>query len=172
MTGWQVLGSWAKREVTQASWCSSRGPADDFLPYWDPHWPPLMKMRSQLHSSGSVRVRREVLSSTFSHFREYQTPGNLVPTLCVSRHLGISCAAVIRLPYIIGVTIFFLCSFLVVIVLLYLSIFPLNFHLFHMHSIAVHTWPHAQSCRSYTASSAVLLFTHSLMHSLIHSHTP
>ena len=37
------------------------------------------------------------------------------------------------------VTNFFLCSFLVIIVLLHLSIFPSNFHLFHMHSIAVHT---------------------------------
>ena len=37
------------------------------------------------------------------------------------------------------VTIFFLCSFLVIIVPLHLSIIPLNFHLFHMHSIAVHT---------------------------------
>ena len=42
-----------------------------------------------------------------------------------------------------GVTVFFLCSFLVIIVPLHLSIFHLNFHLFHMHSIAVHTWPHA-----------------------------
>ena len=72
----------------------------------------------------------------------------------------------------LDVTIFFLCSFLVIIVPLHFSIFSLNFHLFHMHSLAVHRWPHAQSCCSNTASSAVLLFTHSLMHSLIHSHIP
>ena len=54
------------------------------------------------------------------------------------------------------VTIFFLCSFLVIIVPLHLSIFPLNFHLFHMHSIAVHTQPHTQSCCLHIASCTVL----------------
>ena len=61
-----------------------------------------MKTRSWLCSSGSICVRREVPSSTFSHIRGYQTLDNLVPTLRVPRHLGISRAAVIRLPYIIG----------------------------------------------------------------------
>ena len=71
-----------------------------------------------------------------------------------------------------SVTIFFLCSFLVIIVPLHLSIFPsnLNFHLFHMHSIAVHTahdlmhshavhsQPHLspQSCCLHIASCTVL----------------
>ena len=53
------------------------------------------------------------------------------------------------------VTIFSLCSFLVIIVLLHLSIFPLNFHLFHMHSIAVHIQPHPQSCCLHIASCTV-----------------
>ena len=77
-------------------------PADDFLPFWDPHWPLLVKTRSRLHSSGSVHVRREVFLSKFSHIRESQMLGNLVLTLCVPWHLGILCAAVIRLPYLIG----------------------------------------------------------------------
>ena len=53
--------SWPDQaEVTQIGRGSSRGPADDFLSFWDPSWPPLMKPRSRLRSSGSVRVRRGI----------------------------------------------------------------------------------------------------------------
>ena len=41
--------------------------------------------------------------STSSHIREYQTLGNLVLILRVPRHLGISRAAITRLPYLIGI---------------------------------------------------------------------
>ena len=62
---------------------------------------PLVKTRSQLRSPGSFRVCREIPSSTFIHIREYQMLSSLIPTLCVPQHLGVSCAEVIRLSYII-----------------------------------------------------------------------
>ena len=94
--------SWPNQaEVTQIGQGSSRSPANDFLSFWDPSWPPLVKPRSWLHSSGSVRACRENLLSKFSYIRESQTLGNLVPTPHVPRHLGISRGAVIRPPYLI-----------------------------------------------------------------------
>ena len=69
-------------------------------------------------------------------------------------------------PKVLIVMIFFLCFFLVIIVLLHLSIFPLNFHFFTciallfthdlMHSHAVHTQPQLQSCCLHIASCTVL----------------
>ena len=93
----------------------------------------------------------------------------LVPSTCLpviylvqisqSQHHGGQSQHQVWNPWTIeggSVTIFFPCSFLVIIVPLQLSIFPLNFHLFHMHSIAVHTQPHPQSCCLHIASCIVL----------------
>ena len=64
--------SWPNQaEVTQISRCSSRGPANDFLSFWDPSWPPLVKPRSRLCSSGSVCVRRGIF------YRNLAILGNL-----------------------------------------------------------------------------------------------
>ena len=75
---------------------------------WPSHWlltllgPPLAPAHENEVSATFIRLCLCSPRSPFINIREYQTPSNLVPTLRVPRHLEISRAAVIRLPYIIG----------------------------------------------------------------------